>query len=83
MTKIKTPDGTGFIWHVATHDLNHNHSNDPFTFAHKTLTKTDMKFILSMLRNGVSNITIAEIVSENSSKMLSSSQISLLSKEEK
>lgn len=81
--KIKEKEGNGFIWHVSTYSLNHNHNNDPYTFMHKTLTDKEKKFILSMMRNGISNTKIAKIISENTCKILSSAQIAVISKEEK
>ena len=81
--KIKEKEGNGFIWHVSTYSLCHNHNNDLFTFMHNTLTDKEKKFILSMMRNGISNTKIAKIISENTCKILSSAQISVFSKEEK
>ena len=81
--KIKETKGDGFIWHVSTYNLCHNHNNDPYTFMHNTLTDKEKKFILSMMRNDISNTKIAKIISENTCKFLSSAQISIIGKEEK
>ena len=72
-----------FVWHVSTFSLDHNHTNDPFTFIHKTLSPGEKKLIISMLQNGVGSTQIAKIFLDSTHKFLSSAQISLIGKTER
>ena len=67
-----------FVWHVSTYFLDHNHTNDPFTFAHKTPSPCDKKLIMSMLQNGVGSTQITKIFLDSTHKFISSAQISLI-----
>lgn len=70
-------------WAVATFNLTHNHTIDPFLFVHKTLSESTKELITTMMNNGVDNMRIAKIISEIDGTFLSSNQITILSKEKK